>query len=269
MDENNQTGAPSPDEAKKQLKKQAKREAKAMQALEQAQKDLKKAEQKLARATQNLQKRQAQVDASLEKLEKIRSASPREAQSPESSHASEIEVINRPETLAESVQNEAILNEAIEEFVEEVLEEAESLQQADENATRDLPEVSTEELLDLGILPQTDENATRDLELVELETAEPAVEEDLAVDLVLPVEEILGENAPQAAETKQEEAAPSETTKTKRPARNSKTPTSTTGTRRSRTSSTSSTSQSGTRRRAPSSRAKSNGTQKAGEGENA
>ena len=273
MDETNQTGAPSPDEVKKVLKKQAKREAKAMQALEQAQRDVKKAEQKLARATQNLQKRQARLDACEEKLEKIRLiplSLPREAPSPEISHASEIEVVNRPETLAESEQNAVMLNEVIQELIEEgALREASHLAQADENATQDLFETSTEELLNLGGFPLADENATRDLELVELE--EPAVEEDLAVDLAPPVEEIAGNAASPSPEASQDEAAQSGASSTparaKKPARSTKSPTRTTGTRRPGTSA-SSPPETTTRRRSPSSRAKSNGTQRAGEEEN-
>lgn len=60
---------------RKQLKKQAKREARAMHALDQARQDLQKAERKLARAQRDLQKRQDDLQACAANLEKIRSSS--------------------------------------------------------------------------------------------------------------------------------------------------------------------------------------------------
>src|SRR5438132_14261698 len=74
MDEKNHTGAPSSDEMKKKLKKQAKREARAMQDLEQARRDLQKAEQKQTRAARLVHEQQVALQESEARLEAVRSA---------------------------------------------------------------------------------------------------------------------------------------------------------------------------------------------------
>jgi hypothetical protein len=74
MEKHIQIDAPSPDNTKKKLKKYARREARAMQALEQARRDLQKAEQKLTRATRNLQEHQASLHVCEDTLQEVRSA---------------------------------------------------------------------------------------------------------------------------------------------------------------------------------------------------
>ncbi len=73
MEETNHTGVPSSDELKKKLKKQAKREAKAMRVAEQAHRELQKAEKKQAKTSQRLQEQQSLVQESATRLEAIRS----------------------------------------------------------------------------------------------------------------------------------------------------------------------------------------------------
>ncbi len=76
MDDRTQTETPDPaasmDVSKKRLKKRAKREARAMHALDQARRDLQKAERRLVRAQQELLQRQVDVETCLVKLGKIR-----------------------------------------------------------------------------------------------------------------------------------------------------------------------------------------------------
>ena len=68
MPENNQTGAPSSDARKKKLKKQAKREARAMQAVEEARRDFQKAQQRLAKATRAVQEQQEMLQAAVHSM---------------------------------------------------------------------------------------------------------------------------------------------------------------------------------------------------------
>ncbi|MEO7019103.1 MAG: hypothetical protein ABI234_03015 [Ktedonobacteraceae bacterium] len=79
MDDHTQTDTPlsvaSLNKRKKQLKKQAKREARAMHALDQAQRDLQKAERKLVSVQHDFQQRQIDLETCAAKLVKIRTSS--------------------------------------------------------------------------------------------------------------------------------------------------------------------------------------------------
>lgn len=75
MNNQKQTSKPAPDEARKWLKKQARREASALQTVDEARRKLDRAEQKLDRARRSVEKRQANLQASEAKLEDVRRSS--------------------------------------------------------------------------------------------------------------------------------------------------------------------------------------------------
>jgi hypothetical protein len=267
MEKNKQTGAPSPDETRKMLKKYARREARAMQAFEQARQDLKRAEQKLSKATRNLQEQQIYLQVCENKLVDLRSAR-RAFQastegSPENGHQevpqeAVTQLADQAPGAAETTAGETGIVAAVEEVLKEMTDVEEAIDRAvnetaedlqplaeqtvfDANETITMDEFALEEMLAGDDFSPNDDNSTRDL-------AAPGEEQT-------PISDSLsagtGENDPeQERDTGQISAESSQQSTRKAPSRRPRANTSSTA--RLPT----------TRKRGPSSRTRSNNTEK-------
>jgi septal ring factor EnvC (AmiA/AmiB activator) len=296
MEKNNQTGAPSPDEARKKLKKYARREARAMQALEQARRDLKKAEDKLAKATRNLQEQQAFLQTCEEKLEEARSARRAfQASMEAAAEAQEVaeEVVSEliAEELAEEAREEvaseiaaqelaeALVEEAVEKEVEEVLVEEveEVLVEEVEEALNDLAETeaAVEKAVNEAASEQSSFDANETITMGELEMEEMLAREDFSQpdenatrDLVdteaeeAAVEEVLLVDLQSAGEQSGVPEIDQEDAPKHIPVEGPKQPTRKSTPRRPRTNTSSTPRPAPTRRRTSSSRVKSNDPEK-------
>lgn len=206
MEKQSRTGALSPDETRKKLKKYARREARAMQTLEQARRDLKKAEQKLTRATRNLQEQQTYLQVCEHTLAEVRSAR-RAVQ--EARGEAPSETANRELALAEADQQRAEKTSAatgptddegivtaveealsaladVEAAVAKVMNETSQEQKSlpeqpafDANETITIDEFTIEEIVANDEFSQPDENVTPDL-------AGPGAEQSRATDTRAP-----------------------------------------------------------------------------------
>lgn len=123
MDDRTRTDTPAPapsvETQKKRLKKQAKREARAMHALDQARRDLQKTERKLARTQQELQQRLIDVEICAAKLGKIRARQTfaEIAATPPSEQSIILQIIETKEVeIPESMQEFAVQVENLEQL---------------------------------------------------------------------------------------------------------------------------------------------------------
>lgn len=241
-----QNGAHSPDESKKKLKKLAKREARAMQAVEQANRDFQKAERKLARASDHVQGTQAHLQAREAKLAAIR-ASRRSLQT-------EIE-----DSIIEETLQQLIVKEVSEEASGGIYE-AEQAEQALSENVEVIGEMLADEQAAVALVATTQ----ADEELAE-ESQPFDANETSALEEISALEALTNESA-QLPESSAKTPAPSTS--------RAKTDAGTTSTTRARkNSSSTSRSQAGTsasrapstRRRTASGRAQTNETTKASE----
>lgn len=208
MDKMIHTGAPSSTKQAKKLKKQAKREAKAMQVVEQARRDLQKAEQKLARASRNVQKAQTHLLTCEANLEEVRSArrTLQGVNEPPGANSLEqtIEELIAGEQVVENIILDVLKNEHKENSIQELTAQEPSQDSPSPVVTDEISRREGIAPLSSGELSsRRDEYTTQDL--TETLAAEPAVEELLIVDLTV------SEGKPQeSSETEQGEVPPAE-----------------------------------------------------------
>jgi hypothetical protein len=172
MEKNTQTGAPSPDKTRKMLKKDARREARAMQAFEEARRDLKKAEQKLTRATHTLQEQQAYLHVCENKLAELRSArrtlqigtedSP-ETGTQEVPEQVSSQLAEEATGVAETTIVEAGIVAAVEEALREMTEVEEAVERAISETAEDLQPLTEPTAFDANETVTMDEFAIEDM----------------------------------------------------------------------------------------------------------
>lgn len=172
MEKQTRTSTPSPDETRKKLKKYARREARAMQVLEQARRDLKKGEQKLTRATRNVQEQQTYLQACEQKLAEVRSAR-RTFQASMQASPTTGEPTGQAEPADAEKDPVAVVDEASDDLADVEAATASAVdntahEQADQagfdaNETVTMDEFAIEEMLEEDDRSLSDAGATRDL----------------------------------------------------------------------------------------------------------